>query len=48
MVYGGAPPATGSALDENDDCQGEDEENEPIPSISGIFQTLQSAGFKHL
>jgi hypothetical protein len=46
MVGGGAPPATGSAPDENDECQEEDEENELIASISGIFQTLQSAGFK--
>ncbi|KAB1221899.1 hypothetical protein CJ030_MR2G026715 [Morella rubra] len=33
LVYGGAPPINGSA--ENDECEEEDEENEPIASISG-------------
>lgn len=46
VLNGGAPPATGSAPDEDDECQEEDEENEPIASISGIFQTLPTAGFK--
>lgn len=44
LVYGGAPPINGSA--ENDECEEEDEENEPIASISGIFR--QTTQFKHV
>ncbi|GMY37232.1 ribosomal RNA-processing protein 17-like [Fagus crenata] len=35
-AYGGAPPVDGLAPDENDEYQEEDEEKEPIASISGM------------
>uniref|UniRef100_A0A2N9GFF5 Ribosomal RNA-processing protein 17 n=1 Tax=Fagus sylvatica TaxID=28930 RepID=A0A2N9GFF5_FAGSY len=36
VAYGGAPPVDGLAPDENDEYQEEDEEKEPIASISGM------------
>lgn len=38
VAYGGAPPVDGLAPDENDEYQEEDEEKEPIASISGMFE----------
>lgn len=43
-LFGGAPPATDSAPDENDEedkNQEEDEESEPDAPISGILQNSQ-------
>lgn len=37
ILNGGVPPATGSTPNASDDFQEEEENGEPIASISGIF-----------
>ncbi|KAH7545919.1 hypothetical protein FEM48_Zijuj01G0145300 [Ziziphus jujuba var. spinosa] len=41
VIYGGAPPANGSASD-GSDVPEEDEDGEPLASISGISSNMQS------